>query len=307
MPCVGLTPFLQAAWTYRKDRAWPVSMPCVGLTPFLHEGTCVQKISQGGFQCPVSGLLHFYDVPYTKENWRDMFQCPVSGLLHFYILNTRSMSPIYRFQCPVSGLLHFYWSGNGVYNCRRWVSMPCVGLTPFLHICRIHRRYHQEYVSMPCVGLTPFLQDVVDEIKKTNEGFNALCRAYSISTELKYLGAQESAMYVSMPCVGLTPFLRGQTGDQGLSDAVCFNALCRAYSISTLTRQQVVRTGVLFQCPVSGLLHFYKDDFMGFFVEIMVSMPCVGLTPFLLCDPASVINMAYGFQCPVSGLLHFYA
>ena len=60
------------------------------------------------------------------------------------------------------------------------------------------------------------------------------------------------------------------------------NALCRAYSISTDFREQYQLFDKRCQCPVSGLFHFYgKDGRVGYAGDWMC-------------------------QCPVSGLFHFY-
>ena len=62
-----------------------------------------------------------------------------------------------------------------------------------------------------------------------------------------------------------------------------FNALYRAYSISTYSKRFYDYKDIdVFQCPLSGLFHFYevqhekKDCFHA------VSMPFIGLIPFLL-------------------------
>ena len=60
-------------------------------------------------------------------------------------------------QCPVSGYPHFYWTGN--HQHRRWedVSMPCLGLSPFLLRLPEIKPQEKGGVSMPCLGLSPFL------------------------------------------------------------------------------------------------------------------------------------------------------
>ena len=111
-------------------------------------------------------------------------------------------------------------------------------------------------VSMPCVGLIPFLQPILFLSSETAGCVNALCRAYSISTVkpkpdepvtppvsmpcvglipflLKNKDQSEEKPTVSMPCVGLIPFLPEEA--RKIADQMhCVNALCRAYSISTL-------------------------------------------------------------------------
>ena len=92
----------------------------------------VKKMSKG-FQCPESGLLHFYDRKAESLNNDDdcfnalsrthfistvakenimlknrMFQCPKSGSLHFYEDEENGSKNDDEFQCPKSGSLHFY-------------------------------------------------------------------------------------------------------------------------------------------------------------------------------------------------------
>ena len=61
-------------------------MPFIGLTPFLH--ALCEKAEERGIvcQCPLSGLLHFYDLnKMVRERLiKELCQCPSSGLLHFY-------------------------------------------------------------------------------------------------------------------------------------------------------------------------------------------------------------------------------
>ena len=93
----------------------------------------VKKMSKG-FQCPESGLLHFYDRKAESLNNDDdcfnalsrthfistvakenimlknrMFQCPKSGSLHFYEDEENGSKNDDEFQCPKSGSLHFYF------------------------------------------------------------------------------------------------------------------------------------------------------------------------------------------------------
>ena len=86
-----------------------VSMPCVGLTPFLHS-SLQQGLCAWLFQCPVSGLLHFYGN--RSVLYRVKERC-FNALCRAYSISTLDLKDdggkeYLRFQCPVSGLLHFY-------------------------------------------------------------------------------------------------------------------------------------------------------------------------------------------------------
>ena len=83
IPLVGLFTF-QCSPGCRRTSSLRVSMPCIGLIPFLL--TLAQQL------CPT----------------RNMFQCPESGLSHFYREQDSKISNQYRFQCPESSLSHFY-------------------------------------------------------------------------------------------------------------------------------------------------------------------------------------------------------
>ena len=62
----------------------------------------------------------------------------------------------------------------------------------------------------------------------------------------------------------------------------------------------------LYQIPVSGYPHFYWIDFLEFARKSNVSMPCLGLSPFLLGITHSSESRIPVCQCPVSGYPHFY-
>ena len=86
--------------------------------------------------------------------------------------------------------------------------------------------------------------------------FNALYRAYLISTEKKGKQNKESSN-VSMPFIGLISFLQREKISI-LNQLGCFNALYRAYLISTSGNYRIKANEMMFQCPLSGLSHFYK-------------------------------------------------
>ena len=66
------------------------------------------------------------------------------------------------------------------------VSMPFIGLIPFLLRSRGGMLRTKEFVSMPFIGLIPFLQFDRKSKDGNYKGFNALYRAYSISTYTLY-------------------------------------------------------------------------------------------------------------------------
>ena len=111
--------------------------------------------------------------------------------------------------------------------------------------------------------------------------FNALYRAYSISTQKKHLTSQQ---------------MEG-----------CFNALYRAYSISTSAKiYGEIKIGDV-SMPFIGLIPFLRSLAEKTGVSTSgVSMPFIGLIPFLLSEYEVQEVAARKFQCPLSGLFHFY-
>ena len=108
-----------------------------------------------------------------------------------------------------------------------------------------------------------------------------------------------------MPFIGLSPFLQCCTGATTIIKLMC-------------------------QCPLSGFLHFYMTNFKTIlgakcvnalyrafsistqiywkqiYCSMLVSMPFIGLSPFLLGRYKQYVDVRYGCQCPLSGFLHFY-
>ena len=109
-----------------------------------------------------------------------------------------------------------------------------------------------------------------------------------------------------MPCVGLIPFLQKGGKEWRIIHFPCVNALCRAYSISTNIEYILAEDILVCQCPVSGLFHFYGKKNEKNNKKEVVSMPCVGLIPFLLPSARKTGWKEIVCQCPVSGLFHFY-
>ncbi len=186
------------------------------------------------------------------------------------------------FQCPISGPLHFYRDDRVVNLRYAGVSMPYIGPTPFLQVKK-RKNGQRNPVSMPYIGPTPFLLSTMTMMITTTRCFNALYRANSISTNIK-LNLEWTIKSVSMPYIGPTPFLQNKKTEEKTSKMVsmpyigptpfllgaekvsngkrdCFNALYRAHSISTQKAIETVTKILLFQCPISGPLHFYVCRF----------------------------------------------
>ena len=62
----------------------------------------------------------------------------------------------------------------------------------------------------------------------------------------------------------------------------------------------------MFQCPISGPLHFYMKHYLRSKDGEFVSMPYIGPTPFLQHYEGIFCEQRSMFQCPISGPLHFY-
>ena len=110
-------------------------------------------------QCPYSGLSHFYVEPEEPPvEPEELYQCPYLGLSHFYESEQpEETEQLEVCQCPYSGLSHFYTQRNKRRGWRNLVSMPLLGLIPFLR-----KKVQKRQLNQSCV--------------------NALTRAYPIST-----------------------------------------------------------------------------------------------------------------------------
>ncbi len=165
---------------------------------------------------------------------------------------------------------------------------------------------------MPFIGLIPFLPLGVLAMLLQTSCFNALYRAYSISTlklmrvQRKYLKCFnalyraysistkrcESLQYgernVSMPFIGLIPFLPLGVLAMLLQTS-CFNALYRAYSISTLLNLCTSTPVHQVSMPFIGLIPFLHIHYSVRNGSICnVSMPFIGLIPFLQYLPETL-------------------
>ena len=109
---------------------------------------------------------------------------------------------------------------------------------------------------------------------------NALWRAYLISTARKERGISHEHA-VSMPYIGLLPFLPSICVVRSASEE-CVNALHRASPISTKPAVVYIFLDIFWcQCPTSGFSHFYRIKTRQLRLLKTVSMPYIGLLPFL--------------------------
>ena len=135
-------------------------MPCIRLIPFLQDDNRNPEAGNP-FQCPASGLSHFFDRynHYTKE---DVF-C-FNALHRAYPISSKDNTVCkklkhFRFQCPTSGLSHFFGKTLRIYRPNpNIVSMPYIGLIPFLRYDGYGHFSGYDVVSMPYIGLIPFLR-----------------------------------------------------------------------------------------------------------------------------------------------------
>ena len=126
-------------------------MPYVGLSPFLRKTSGPDPHITAVCQCPMSGYPHFYGYERVAPAEKRMCQCPMSGYPHFY----GSLS--------------------------RWRD------------CRIN-------VSMPYVGLSPFLLWVREKSGRLKKCVNALCRAIPISTVTSRNPHKQGAQFRNNSC-----------------------------------------------------------------------------------------------------------
>ncbi len=183
------------------------------------------------------------------------------------------------------------------------MSMPYIGLLPFLRgnsiknkcgMYRVNALYRASPIS------------TADAYKNENHelSVNALYRASPISTQFRR-NRQNRQRSVSMPYIGLLPFLRillrvaqrriwCQCPISGFShfylscfwkseeSLSCVNALYRASPISTGSRQ---RSGNRFYLCVNALYRASpistRFSTLRNFIDYIVSMPYIGLLPFL--------------------------
>ena len=133
---------------------------------------------------------------------------------------------------------------------------------------------------------------------------NALCRASPISTRKQLMKTRAprlsvNALYRASP---ISTHLKLSRRPHPL----CVNALYRASPISTPTPTPEPEDPEVCQCPISGFSHFYDPVDPEPTPDPVVSMPYIGLLPFLLMTIKSFVGGHSVCQCPISGFSHFY-
>ncbi len=102
-----------------------------------------------------------------------------------------------------------------------------------------------------------------------------------------------------MPYIGLPPFLHFEKFFENWELKDCVNALYRASPISTAHMKISQQQAEMCQCPISGFPHFYEMMKVLSWNVIKVSMPYIGLPPFLPTpdpvdpEPTPCVNALY--------------
>ena len=142
------------------------------------------------------------------------------------------------------------------------VSMPCIGLLPFLPwpLKRKTRNFIFSHLLMcqcPASGFFHFYPIKEVSIMFKQNCVNALHRASSISTMFADIPLERLCM-CQCPASGFFHFyLKYQIPITCILE--CVNALNRASSISTRSSRFVSPYLFMCQCPESGFFHFYPD------------------------------------------------
>ena len=140
--------------------------------------------------------------------------------------------------------------------------------------------------------------------RSSNPCVNALHRAIPISTgDGNNVGVDVNG--VSMPYIGLSPFLQHLMWSRKSLQQQCVNALHRAIPISTSLCWCIKSDGLMCQCPSSGYPHFYFARSWSLQSAPEVSMPFIGLSPFLLQRVSSFTKRNYCVSIPFIGLSPF--
>ena len=172
-------------------------------------------------------------------------------------------------------------NGDFIIVCVTFLIMCFNRLSPFLRGRTGNSSQLTSMVSMPFIGLSPFLQGLSVCHQQKRGCVNALYRASSIST--LYLQWQASfCLRCQCPLSGFFHFYRSSAQRKMWRSSCCVNALYRASSIST----------VLMDVSNSK--------------QYIVSMPFIGLLPFLLLARHGIDKTRLACQCPLSGFFHFY-
>ena len=82
---------------------------------------------------PYIGLYSFLHTEFQgKTSWKNRCQCPTAGFTHFYEFRVDRAWTAAVCQCPTSGFTHFYEESQTATIETGGVSMPYIGLHPFL-------------------------------------------------------------------------------------------------------------------------------------------------------------------------------
>ncbi len=233
-----------------------------------------------------------------------MFQYPASGSSHFYdCVAIRGIRYYQWVSMPYLGLIPFLQSRELDSLSSLLVSMPYLGLIPFLLLSDRDDVTVQELFQCPISGSSHFY-NIMYSFRSNKVRFNALSRDHPIST--RHQGAIcSSFLFVSMPYLGLIPFLPERSGKSlsldltvsmpylGLIpflhdkcmeryyESVQFQCPISGSSHFYKERRCIMFDTLAFQCPISGSSHFYSTGDRDFDWRLSVSMPYLGLIPFL--------------------------
>ncbi len=108
-----------------------------------------------------------------------------------------------------------------------------------------------------------------------------------------------------MPYIGLPPFLHFEKFFENWELKDCVNALYRASPISTAHMKISQQQAEMCQCPISGFPHFYEMMKVLSWNVIKVSMPYIGLPPFLPTTSKEKSNDERSVSMPYIGLPPF--
>ena len=135
-------------------------------------------------------------------------------------------------------------------------------------------------VSMPSVGLLPFLLSGKTKLYRYPYSFNALSRASPIPTTATVIKSNDRFEVFQCPQSGFSHSYVGVKSE--LEAYVCFNALSRASPIPTASVMRSKKTKKCFNA-LSRASPIPTEEYMLIYnIKWDVSMPSVGLLPFLL-------------------------
>ena len=258
-------------------------MPYDGLFSFLHNihqdcrkvGVRVNALWRAFF---ISTSMFFdFDVRMS------VCQCPMTGFFHFYRLSAQGESVFKaHVSMPYDGLFSFLRSLKRLHRLcrRRWCQCPMTGFFHFYYCSDCYCNSRSSRCQCPMTGFFHFYSRKAASGQESQDGVNALWRAFFISTLRTFSRKRAKESPVSMPYDGLFSFL-----------------LRRSYPQS---RQQI-----MCQCPMTGFFHFYRR-------RPGIQRNCWGcqcpMTGFFhfYGIPTDEVHAVCGCQCPMTGFFHFY-